>query len=536
MDAVDLEFISLQAVAQLFHLEFRAVEDGLKADLAAEYQISRRVGGGLFQLYRGVGDVHIDDGVVVLGGNAKCKAVPRERNAQCAFRAAFGLIELEGRRAQVHAALLHGSVLVDNEFAAVILVPRCRDGGRQQRRPACKGEVFPVFALIIAVDEGGGLSILPFQCRKRRIVRHILHRHAAVDGENAQPLGIDGGIDLVRFAGDGLRQLRQAAEAPKEVGGNYAINAAIIEIITDLIPALHPGVAGAAGRRYADPVRQIDLDGAAVAVAISISIIVRQPHKGIGPVVAVRIDLGDIVVAPSAPRRIVLRRIQIFHLAGEHGVFGGKHFLRCMIVDGAAQLEGGAVRGVSVTHGGKAAEGIAPSCLKLNAQRAIRIRAGDLDSVNACQNAPCAFRRQLYDLIVDRGRSCDGFPGHRGRQVVLHLDGLCSAVRRFVHRDDVFQAEFGGMHDIPLVISGALKCNKITIRHLPVCGVGAVRRRGRGERAVLPHDHAKIIVSQFPRPAGQRFRCHGTAVDRPNISQIGRGLHGQQAQQQTQRQ
>lgn len=106
-------------------------------------------------------------------------------------------------------------------------------------------------------------------------------------------------------------------------------------------------------------------------------------------------------------------RIQIFQLAGDHGVFAGKHFPRSMIVDGTAQLEGGAVRGVSVTHGGKAAEGIAPSRLKLNAQRAIRIRAGDLDSVNACQNAPCAFRRQLYDLIVDRGRSCDGFPAAR---------------------------------------------------------------------------------------------------------------------------
>ena len=189
-----------------------------------------------------------------------------------------------------------------------------------------------------------------------------------------------------------------------------------------------------------------------------------------------------------------------------------------------------------MTHGGKAAEGIAPSRLKLNAQRAIRIRAGDLDIVNARQNAPCAFRRQLCDLIVDRGRSCDGFPGHRGRQVVLHLDGICGSVGRFLHRADVFQAEFGGMHDIPLVISGALKCNKITIRHLPVCWVGAVRRRGRGERAVLPHDHAEIVVSQLPRPAVQLFRCHGTAVDRLDVSQIGHSLRGQQAQQQAQRQ
>ena len=107
---------------------------------------------------------------------------------------------------------------MDNEFAAAIFVPRCRDGGRQQRRPACKGEVFPVFALIIAVDESGGvLLVLPLQRLERRVVGHVFHRHAAAAGENGQPLGTDGDIHLVRFAGDGLRQLRQAAEAPKEV-------------------------------------------------------------------------------------------------------------------------------------------------------------------------------------------------------------------------------------------------------------------------------------------------------------------------------
>ena len=221
VDAVDLEFIPFQAVAQLFQRKFRAVEDGLKADLAAEHQISRRVGGGVPQLHRGVGDVHIDDGgvvigVFVIGGDLKCKAVLRERDLQGIFRAAFGLIELEGRRAQAHAVLLHGSVLVDNELAAA--APRCRDGGRQQRRPACKGEVFPVFALIIAVDESDGvLLVLPLQRRKRRVVRHILHRHAATIGKNGQPLGIDGDIHLIRVGGSWVRAFQQTTEAPKEV-------------------------------------------------------------------------------------------------------------------------------------------------------------------------------------------------------------------------------------------------------------------------------------------------------------------------------
>ena len=79
-------------------------------------------------------------------------------------------------------------------------------------------------------------------------------------------------------------------------------------------------------------------------------------------------------------------------------------------------------------------------------------------------------------------------------------------------------------------------CDEIAKRRLPVYGVGAVRRRGRGKRAVLPHDHAEIVVSQFPRPAVQLFRCHGTAVDRLDVSQIGHNLRRQQAQQQTQRQ
>ena len=190
-------------------------------------------------------------------------------------------------------------------------------------------------------------------------------------------------------------------------------------------------------------------------------------------------------------------RIQIFQLAGDHGVFAGKHFLRCMIVDGAAQLEGGAVRGVSVTHGGKAAEGIAPSRPTLNAQRAIRIRAGDLDSVNACQNAPCAGPAlpKLHDLIVDRGRSCDGFPGHCGRQVVLHLDGIRGSVGRFLHKRCAFQTERCGMCDFFLIVT-----DSVIIRDELAVGLllaGAVRCRSRSGRedAGLPvQRHTDIVV------------------------------------------
>ena len=115
--------------------------------------------------------------------------------------------------------MLRGSVLVDNEFAAVILVPRCRNGGREQRRPAGKLKGGAVCTLVITVDEGGRVFLaLPLQRLERRVVGHVFHRHAAAAGENGQPLGTDGDIHLVRFAGDGLRQFLQVAEAPEEMG------------------------------------------------------------------------------------------------------------------------------------------------------------------------------------------------------------------------------------------------------------------------------------------------------------------------------
>lgn len=122
------------------------------------------------------------------------------------------------------------------------LPPRRRDGGRQQRRTAGEGEGFAVFALIIAVDEGDGVSVPLFQRRKRRVIRHVFHRHAAAAGENGQPLGVDGGIDLVRFAGDLLFQCLQVAEAPEEVGGISRIILPGSEIKAHIALAAHKGI------------------------------------------------------------------------------------------------------------------------------------------------------------------------------------------------------------------------------------------------------------------------------------------------------
>ena len=151
----------------------------MEADLAAEHKISRRVGGGLFQLRRGIGDVHIDHGIVLSGVDLKRKAVLREFDFQVLAAAAVWLIELEAGRVQAQAAMLNRTILLDDELA-IRFVPRRRHGGREQRRPAGKGKFRAVFALVRAADEGDGVSILLFQRVQRRIVSHIFHRYAAV--------------------------------------------------------------------------------------------------------------------------------------------------------------------------------------------------------------------------------------------------------------------------------------------------------------------------------------------------------------------
>ena len=151
----------------------------MEADLAAEHKISRRVGGGLFQLRRGIGDVHIDHGIVLSGVDLKRKAVLREFDFQVLAAAAVWLIELEAGRVQAQAAMLNRTILFDDELA-IRFVPRRRHGGREQRRPAGKGKFRAVFALVLADDEGDGVSILLFQRVQRRIVSHIFHRYAAV--------------------------------------------------------------------------------------------------------------------------------------------------------------------------------------------------------------------------------------------------------------------------------------------------------------------------------------------------------------------
>ena len=255
------------------------------------------------------------------------------------------------------------------------------------------------------------------------------------------------------------------------------IGLVVFENKPQAVLAHHPGVGGAAGRRHADRVRQIYLDGVGFVVAI----VCRQPHKGVGPGVAVRIDLGNVVVAPVAALREARICGHILQLAGDDGAFGGKHRLFIIIKSGASQLEGGAVRSLGMPHGGKAAEGIAPENAHIGVQRLkerLAVLRVDPDIVNGYHHAPvpggrCVFL-ELHKLIIHGGRPAHGELGQIDRQVIVRPDGLRRAVGRLVHKGQAFQTQTCRVRDVPGAIG-----DKVAVRRLPVCGIGAFRRRSR---------------------------------------------------------
>ena len=216
------------------------------------------------------------------------------------------------------------------------------------------------------------------------------------------------------------------------------------------------------------------------------AIVCRQPHKGVGPGVAVRIDLGGVVVAPVAALREARICGHIFQLAGDDGAFGGKHRLFIIIINGAAHLEGGAVRGLGMPHGGKAAEGIAPENVHIGVHR-LKKRPAVLhvepDIVNGYHHAPAPGGQlvllKLHQLIIHGGRPAHGELGQIDRQVIVRPDGLCRAVGRLAHKGQAFQAQACRMRGRLLVIAVARIGNEVAVRRLPVRGVGAFRRRSR---------------------------------------------------------
>ena len=305
----------------------------------------------------------------------------------------------------MYALLLHAAVLMDNKLVVLVAFIPCRcDGGREHGRAAGKDELRAVFALIVAVDDRDGVSVLFFQRFERCVIRHIFHGHALSVREGRETLGVDGGIDRIRFGGDLIRLHLQIVEAPEEVANTA--RSAVEELEARLIRADHVGVGRAAGRDHADQIRQNGLDGAFVFAY-------RQPHKGIGPGVPIRIGLVDDARAQFLPLLDAYISDHIHRRACDHGAFS-RRFPRFPIVVGAAQLDGGAVRGVCMSHAGKAVEDIAPLAGDIRAEFKVAVK---LNGVNRCQHAPCAFcaLRVLHKLVVSDSRSGDRFPGQHDR-------------------------------------------------------------------------------------------------------------------------
>ena len=94
-------------------------------------------------------------------------------------------------------------------------------------------------------------------------------------------------------------------KAPKEVGvllravGFFKREAGIAV-------TLHPGIQRLIARCYADGLRQGDTNRLAADGGDIFFIVIRQPHKGICPRVAVRIDFGDVNTVHIAPLGIPL--------------------------------------------------------------------------------------------------------------------------------------------------------------------------------------------------------------------------------------
>ena len=94
-------------------------------------------------------------------------------------------------------------------------------------------------------------------------------------------------------------------KAPKEVGvllravGFFKREAGIAV-------TLHPGIQRLIARCYADGLRQGDTNRLAADGGDILFIVIRQPHEGICPRVAVRVDFGGVNTVHIAPLGIPL--------------------------------------------------------------------------------------------------------------------------------------------------------------------------------------------------------------------------------------
>ena len=376
---------------------------------------------------------------------------------------------------------------------------------------------------------------------QRGIVRHILHRHAAVYGECGKPLGVDGSIHRIRPGGDILRaRLDQIMEAPKEVG--VLLRAVgFFECEAGIAVTLHPGIQRLIARCYADGLRQGDTNRLAAVGGDILFIVIRQPHKGICPRVAVRVDFGDVNTVHIAPLGIPLGNgfcTQILHRRGEYRVFGGDLRVLPFRHGGTAHFNSRAARLFQrggMSRGGKAVERITPLKSEITIPVLGHAVLVDANLADRRQHAPCVIGRcavlfELDKLIVDRCLCLNKAKGSQQR--IFHLDGICAAVRRFGHKFCFYRLSHHALCLFALLIGDKGAARRLPDQYAFLIGLGSGRNREIGIGSPqFAKRHMDVLVLQGKRAVVQRDGFYRT-FGRKNVPRKSRYLQGQCAQQQ----
>ena len=303
-------------------------------------------------------------------------------------------------------------------------------------------------------------------------------------------------------------------EAPKEVGvllravGFFKREAGIAV-------TLHPGIQRLIARCYADGLRQGDTNRLAADGGDILFIVIRQPHKGICPRVAVRVDFGDVNTVHIAPLGIPLGNgfcTQILHGRGEYRVFGGDLRVFPLRHGGTAHFNSRAARLFQrggMSRGGKAVERITPFEIEVTIPVLGHTVLVDANLADRRQHAPCVIGRcavlfELDKLIVDCRLCFDQAKG--GQQRIFHLDGIRAAVRRFGHKFRFYRLSHHALYLFPALVIG----DKAAARRLPdqyAFLIGLCSGRNREVGIASPQfakRHMDVLVLQGKRAVVQR--------------------------------
>ena len=161
-----------------------------------------------------------------------------------------------------------------------------------------------------------------------------------------------------------------------------------------------------------------------------------------------------------------------------------------------------------MSRGSKAVERITPLKSEITIPVLGHTVLVDANLADRRQHAPCVGRcavlLELDKLIVDRRLCFDQAEG--GQQRILHLDGICAAVRRFGHKFRFYRVCYHALCLFPALVIG----NEGAARRLPdqyAFLIGLCRRRNR-EVGIGPPQFAKrhmdVLVLQGKRAVVQR--------------------------------